>query len=177
MREYRINDSASSTPKKPLPWLSIALGIGVIATCVLAFMYLSYNLGKREESTSQPVVSKEDSLPLPPETTDYEFYDILNQEEPIRIHRDKEEQILESSQNLYYVIVKGYRSYDDIRAAARQMEEWGIQGNIGAEPYATGTDILFRLRIGPFESRSKMNAQRDILYDNDLANEGLTIRK
>ncbi|MCH9665184.1 MAG: SPOR domain-containing protein [Gammaproteobacteria bacterium] len=180
MRDYK--DFERSTVKSPVfPWLSFAWGAGVIIVCVLAFAYLSYKLENSGDAVATNAVIDEDLPKPPPPESEYEFYNILTKEEPIRIERN-DENTLASSPNIYYVKVPGYSSYDSAIDAAKQMISWGVLNQMTIEPYTSGTSatanqILFSIRIGPFKSRSDMNAQRDILYDKEISNEGLGFKK
>ncbi len=179
MRDYK--DLERSAVKSPaFPWLSFAWGAGVIIVCASAFGYLAYKLDNSGNAVVTNAITDED-LPKPPPKSEYEFYNILTKEEPIRIER-ADENALASSPNIYYVKVPGYSSYNNAVDAAKQMISWGVWNQMTIEPYTDGTSstanqILFSIRIGPFKSRSDMNAQRDILYDKEISNEGLGFKK
>ncbi len=177
MRDYK--DFERSAVKSPVfPWLSFAWGAGVIIVCALAFGYLTYKLENSGVAVVTNAVTDEDLPKPPPPESEYEFYNILTKEEPIRIERD-DENALASSPNIYYVKVPGYSSYNNAVDAAKQMISWGVLNQMTIEPYTSdiANQILFSIRIGPFKSRSDMNAQRDILYDKEISNEGLGFKK
>ena len=180
MRDYQKfepENPKDSAPTIKLPWLRIFSFVGVITLCLAAFGYLAYNWEKRRDLSSLETQVEHGNLPLPPDDEDYEFYTILDEEEPIRIQRDEEEEVLQRSRNIYYVRVPGYTSFDEARARAKDMLDWGIVGSMRVEPYSEQEKLLFRIRIGPFISRSDMNAQRDILYEKEIINEGVSLRK
>ncbi len=178
MRDYKDFGRSATPTKIALPWLNFTLGTGVIIFCIAAFVYLSYKLDNRQEASGVVTPDTEEFLPQPPPPeSEYEFYNILAKEEPVRIERDDDNDVLASSPNVYYVRVPGYKSYDRAISSAKQMISWGVLNQMKVEPYASNQQILFSIRIGPFTSRSRMNEQRDLLYDKDISNEGLGFKK
>lgn len=177
MRDYKdFEQPQKNTPK--FPWMTFSLGFGVVIVCIAAFGFLSYKLNARQDVSAAALAAAEEELPQPPPPeSEYEFYNILSKEEPVRIQRDDDDTVLASSPNVYYVKVPGYNSYDRAIVAAKEMITWGLLNQMTIEPYTDGAQILFSIRIGPFVSRSQMNAQRDLLYDKEIANEGLGFRK
>lgn len=158
--------------------MSLSLGLGVVITSIAAFAFLSYKLDIRQNNPEEKVAAVDEILPQPPPAeSEYEFYNILSKEEPVRIQRGDDEDVLASSPNVYYIKVPGYASYDSATTSAKQMIAWGLLNQMKIEPYTNGAKILFSIRIGPFASRSIMNSQRDLLYDKEIANEGLGFRK
>lgn len=177
MRDYK--DFEPSVAKSSVfPWTSFIFGTGIIIICIIAFAYLSHKLDNRQEIIAA-ATSTDEFLPQPPSPeSEYEFYNLLTKEEPVRLKRnDNDEAVASSSTTVYYVRVPDYESYDDAINDAKKMISWGILNQMKIEPYENEQQILFSIRIGPFTSRSQMNAQRDILYDREISNEGLGFKK
>ncbi len=188
MRDY-IDLPSKKSNNKFKPWIIKLLIILCGISCMIfAFAYLSYrfnlintsnNDNNAEESNIGGSISSEElteTFPQPPTENEYDFYNVLSKEEAVRIDRPEEKQVLAASKNIYYIIVEDYASYEQAKEELKKMHEWGMN-NFKIEPYSKGYEFIFRIRIGPFVSRSNMNAKRDILYDNDIPNKSLVLRK
>ena len=177
MRDY-IDLPSKKSNNKFKPWIIKLLIILCGISCMIfAFAYLSYRFNLINTSNNDNNAEElTETFPQPPTENEYDFYNVLSKEEAVRIDRPEEKQVLAASKNIYYIIVEDYASYEQAKEELKKMHEWGMN-NFKIEPYSKGYEFIFRIRIGPFVSRSNMNAKRDILYDNDIPNKSLVLRK
>ena len=108
---------------------------------------------------------KEEILPQPPRE-EYGFYNALLEEEPQLFDRRQQGTALDKKQT-YSLLVEYFDSYDRAFGRSEELQELKVQP-VRVEPFAREEDLKFRIRVGPYTSRSKMNAMRDVLYDNNI---------
>lgn len=179
MKDY-INISAKKHPPKTNLYIyKLSMVVGGASFMLLAFIYLVYQLNITHSLIDNNLVNNQpdsvavEELPQPPQEKKYDFHNILTEEQPVRIDNTAKKTTI--IKNFYYILVEGYTSYDAAKEELGSISQWGIH-NFKIEPYSRKEELLFRIKIGPFTSRSNMNAKRDILFDNNLPNRSLVLK-
>jgi len=144
-----------------LPLFLLAIGLLVLAFYI--FMPSLGSLTKKVATTNQ-MQPEEEALPAPPRE-EYDFYNILTDEQPQIF--DRKQPIELEEQLSYSLLIEYFLSYDQALTRSQDLVQLKLEP-IKIEPYIREGEMRFRLRIGPYGSRSKTNAMRDILYDNDV---------
>ena len=176
MREYNTGEYK----KKRIfsGWSGVGLGVVALGLAAAAFTFMSYKLEQQHLAPKQPSASQPSVLANePPDFEEYEFHKILSEEEAFRLEED--EDFVPASNYRYFIRVFGFETFEEAQLQAGRMVEWGVTSRIRIKPY-TADDysyLLFRIDVGPYLTRSEMQGQRDILYDNELVNEGVIVRK
>lgn len=144
-----------------LPLSLLALGLVALYFSIP----FTVNLLDRAVVVNQtPARQSEEALPPPPRE-EFGFYNILIEEQPQLFDREQPVEI--ERQPLYFLLIEYFLSYDQAMSRSQDIARLNIEP-IAVEPYVREGEIRFRLRLGPYDSRSETNAVRDILYDNDL---------
>ena len=159
----------ASKKKKPKSRSRILLWIiPLIVAIGLVSYYLSGSSNKDPApkpvlATENPNIQEEEQTFIEPPSSEYEFYKTLSEEEAEVIERQEIQP--PPVQQEYFLLVEYFVSYDKALARSKELNTLKISP-IKIEPF--GRDIKFRLRIGPYLSRSKMNAARDILVHHEI---------
>ena len=144
--------------------LWILLPVGVLSCVLVYFMLAPHSADRRaREAITESAEVEEEFLAAAPPQEEYEFYEILSAEKPQLFSRNITQK--EESRGEYLIFVEYFLSYDRATERGEDLRELGIE-RIKIEPF--GKDLRFRLRLGPYPSRSGMNAVRDILYHNEI---------
>lgn len=157
--------------KKLSSWLlpSFLLAIGLLVLIFYIALPSLVNLTKQVASTNQ-AEPKEEVLPSPP-NEEFDFYNILTGEEPQLFDRQQPVEI--EKQVSYSLLVEYFPSYHQAVTRSQDLAQLQLKP-INIEPYVREGELRFRLRLGPYSSRSKTNSMRDILYDNDIPHRVIT---
>ena len=154
--------------KKSLSFLFPVLLV-IIGTVFIFYRFIpliSHPLNRGEGTTvDESSVGKEEILPQPPRE-EYGFYNALLEEEPQLFDRRQQGTAPDKKQS-YSLLVEYFNSYDRAFVRSKELQELKVQP-VRVEPFAREGDLKFRIRVGPYTSRSKMNAMRDVLYHNDI---------
>ena len=145
-----------------LPLFLLAVGLLVLAFYI--FMPPLESLTKGAATQNQAEF-EEEILPAPPRE-EFDFYNVLTDEQPQLFDR-KQPIAVEEQQLSYSLVVEYFLSYHQALSRSQDLARLRLEP-IKIEPYVREGEIRFRLRLGPYSSRSQTNAMRDILYDNDV---------
>lgn len=159
--------SAPEPRPKSTPWIIIACVI-VVAAFVTGLIYLN----KVPPTKSVPpatVTKKAVTTPAKPDTTSntkerFKFYDLLPESEVIPPKVDAY-QYKEKGKQIKYEYILQTGSFRSLEDAERQRAMIGFQG-LKAQIEKVVTDsnsTWYRVQVGPYTSRSKMNSSMDRL--------------
>ncbi len=168
---------------KPVKWWMWLL----IPTLVLAFIFALFKLSQvTPESTSTPVIKKEKVTPKADTTKkaatktvkkdtkkadekeNFEFYQILQDSEVDTSHVDAYKSTPRGEQDFLYMIQAA--SFRNDKDADRMRADLILSGMDTAIRKTIGENgqPWYRVVIGPFVSRSKMNRAKDKLANKDI---------
>lgn len=171
---------------KPVKWWMWLL----IPTVVIAFIFALFKLSQvAPESTSAPVIKKENVAPksnttkkAAPKTVtketrktqkadakeNFEFYQILQDSKVDTSHVDAYKSTPRGAQDFLYMIqAASFRNDKDADRMRADLILSGLDTNIRKTLGKNGKP-WYRVVIGPFVSRSKMNRAKDKLANKDI---------
>jgi len=168
---------------KPVKWWMWLL----IPTVVIAFIFALFKLSQvTPDSVSAPVVKKEKVAPkvtttkkVTPKATaketkkadtkeNFEFYQILQDSEVDTSHVDAYKSTPRGEQDFLYMIqAASFRNDKDADRMRADLIISGMDTNIRKTTGKNGKP-WYRVVIGPFASRSKMNRAKDKLANKDI---------
>lgn len=155
------------TTKKPVLagklWIIVPALVTLFAFYSLSRVWLADFVEEPILAESTDPSQEEENISITPPPREYEFYEILSAEKAAVIERKEPKQ--NSPELEYSLLVEYFISYDRALTRSKELTELKITP-IKVEPY--GSDLRFRLRIGPYLSRSQMNTVRDILFHHEI---------
>ena len=163
-----------NTPKQQPKMKPLIIFIGLVI--VSAFIYGLYSLNKVPPSKSpltEPIFSaptkKQEKTELSPKTKErFNFYDILPESEIIPPKVDEYKYTAKGKATKYqYILQTGsFRSLKDAEKQRATIAFQGLKGKV--EKTSNKGNTWYRVQVGPFYSRSKMNNAMDKLVAINL---------
>ncbi len=153
--------------------LLLALAVALIARHTLRRLATEEAVVLRAENASVAEIA-------PPLPEDYQFYSQLTAEKPLRLDegrpKDAEQQPAAVPGSRFYILVEYFPVYAEASRRAREIKDLGMGDAIPikTEPYLRDGTLVFRIRVGPYASRSAMNGARDNLYRVEIPHRILT---
>ena len=115
---------------------------------------------------------------VPPKKDTFEFYQILQDSEVDTSHVDAYQYTPRGEQDFYYMIqAASFRNAEDAdRLRAKLILSGMVEANI-RKTMGKGDQPWYRVVLGPYESRSKMNRAEDKLVSMDIASYSYRVKK
>ena len=115
---------------------------------------------------------------VPPKKDTFEFYQILQDSEVDTSHVDAYQYTPRGEQDFYYMIqAASFRNAEDAdRLRAKLILSGMVEANI-RKTMGKGDQPWYRVVLGPYESRSKMNRAEDKLVSMDIASYSYKVKK
>lgn len=131
----------------------------------------------KPKPTPAPVKEKE-PIPVAPKKDTFEFYQILQNSEVDTSHVDAYQSTPRGEQDFYYMLqAASFRSPED---ADRMRAKLILSGMVEASIRKTtgqGEQPWYRVVLGPYESRSKMNRAEDKLVSMEISPYSYKVKK
>lgn len=133
----------------------------------------------KPKQTAAPVKEKAPiPVPVAPKKDTFEFYQILQNSEVDTSHVDAYQSTPRGEQDFYYMLqAASFRNPED---ADRMRAKLILSGMVEASIRKTvgqGEQPWYRVVLGPYESRSKMNRAEDKLVSMDIASYSYKVKK
>lgn len=173
---------SSPPPKREIRWWLWLLVPAILITFIYGLIQLSQTTPKTQSEPvtniklqPKPVVPKEQSKVKPtakviPKKDTFEFYQILQDSEVDTSHVDAYQSTPRGEQDFYHMLqAASFRNPDDAdRLRAKLILSGLVETNIRK---TIGKNNLpwYRVILGPYESRSKMNRAKDKLVSMDIS--------
>lgn len=168
----RTGGRNNSAPKRQAGGLSLRwiLSLAMVGGFIGFIAYLNSMPSPEEQqaATPKPAPSKP-SEPAPAERKkeqqqSFQFYDMLPESEvvPPKVEEYDPGPTAAERQYRYLVQTGSFKGHDDAERQRAQIAFQGLRANIEKVTLDSGT-IWYRVNVGPFDSRSKMNSAVDKL--------------
>ena len=143
--------------------LWLVLWIGIVLFALYSAVSFLNSFDKHSYTNNKKNVDDREIITTEPPPQEYDFYERLPKEKakifsrqlPVEREYHKE----------YFLLIEYFLSYDTALERSKELTELKVIP-IKVEPF--GSEIKFRLRVGPYLSRSKMNSIRDILFHYEI---------
>ena len=128
--------------------------------------------------TPKPTVTKPVEKKVAPKKDNFEFYQILQDSEVDTSHVDAYQSTPRGEQDFYYMIqAASFRNSSDADRLRAKLILSGLVETSIRETSGKDNRPWFRVILGPYESRSKMNRAEDKLVAMDISSYSYKINK
>ena len=174
--QHKQKIGKNDTPRVSKTFMAITF---ISIACFAAFLYYLTQL----QPEVQPTLQKSTSTPVKPEKTEpkvkttrtpvvetskaddeYDFYKLLPQTEviPPRVEEYQSKPIQQAGAKTYLLQAGSFRHHEDADRLRAKLILQGLEVTVKLAKGRTGTN-WYRVLVGPFTSRSKLNHAQDIL--------------
>ncbi|RBP78283.1 SPOR domain-containing protein [Marinomonas rhizomae] len=123
-------------------------------------------------------VKEKAPVPVTPKKDTFEFYQILQDSEVDTSHVDAYQSTPRGEQDFYYMIqAASFRNAEDADRMRAKLILSGMVETSVRKTIGKGEQPWYRVVLGPYESRSKMNRAEDKLVSMDIASYSYKVKK
>ncbi len=173
--------------RKKTPWWLWLLIPAILVAFVYGLMQLSQVeppkpaptvIKAKPVVTPKPTVAKPVEKKVAPKKDNFEFYQILQDSEVDTSHVDAYQSTPRGEQDFYYMIqAASFRNSSDADRLRAKLILSGLVETSIRETSGKDNRPWFRVILGPYESRSKMNRAEDKLVAMDISSYSYKINK
>ncbi|MGR0280251.1 SPOR domain-containing protein [Marinomonas dokdonensis] len=173
--------------RKKTPWWLWLLIPAILVAFVYGLMQLSQVeppkpaptvIKAKPVVTPKPTVTKPVEKKVTPKKDNFEFYQILQDSEVDTSHVDAYQSTPRGEQDFYYMIqAASFRNSSDADRLRAKLILSGLVETSIRETSGKDNRPWFRVILGPYESRSKMNRAEDKLVAMDISSYSYKINK